>query len=83
MAVYKLPLVLEPQPDGGYVVTCPLVPELVTEGETVDAALHNAGDALAAVIEGLQAMGRLPLPAWNHPFRQPFPPRRRRSPCRP
>jgi antitoxin HicB len=61
MAVYKLPLVLDPQPEGGYVVTCPLVPELISEGDTVDEALHNASDALAAVIEGLQAVGR-PLP---------------------
>ncbi len=30
--VYKLPLVLEPQPEGGYVITCPLIPNLITEG---------------------------------------------------
>jgi antitoxin HicB len=58
MAVYKLPFVLDPQPEGGFVVTCPLVPELITEGATVDEALHNASDALAALTEGLQAMGR-------------------------
>ena len=29
--IYKLPLVLEPQPEGGYTVTCPLLPELITE----------------------------------------------------
>ncbi len=51
MALYKLPLVLEPQPEGGYVVTCPLVSELLTEGDTVEEALHNANDALEAVIE--------------------------------
>jgi len=48
--IYKLPLVLEPQPEGGYVVTCPLLPELITEGETVQDALQNANDALAALV---------------------------------
>jgi len=59
--VYKLPLVLEPQPEGGYVVTCPLVPELITEGDTIEEALKNANDALEAIIEGFQTTGQ-PLP---------------------
>ena len=59
--IYKLPLVLEPQPEGGYVVTCPLVPELITEGENVQDALRNANDALAALVEGLKELGR-PFP---------------------
>jgi antitoxin HicB len=60
--LYKLPLVLEPQPEGGYVVTCPLVPELITEGDTVQDALQNANDALAAIVEALRDLN------------QPFPP---------
>lgn len=48
---YKIPLVLSPQPEGGYTVTSPLLPELVTEGETVEEVLANVRDALAAVIE--------------------------------
>lgn len=67
MAVYKLPLVLDPQPEGGYVVTCPLVPELISEGDSVDDALRNASDALSAIIEGLEAAGR-PLPPALQPF---------------
>ncbi len=59
--IYKLPLVLEPQPEGGYVVTCPLLPELITEGDTVQDALQNANDALAAIIEALKQLKR-PLP---------------------
>jgi antitoxin HicB len=59
--IYKLPLILEPQPEGGYTVTCPLLPELVTEGETVQEALNHAADALAAVIEAYEDLGR-PLP---------------------
>jgi antitoxin HicB len=60
--IYKLPLVLEPQPEGGYVVTCPLLPELITEGETVQDALQNANDALAAIVEALRELKK-PLPS--------------------
>jgi len=59
--LYKLPLVLTPQPEGGYTVTCPLLPELITEGDTVREALDNTADALAAVIEAYQDLGR-PIP---------------------
>jgi len=55
---YKIPLVLTPQPEGGYLVTSPLVPELVTEGDSVDEAMENAKDALSAVIELYQDTGR-------------------------
>lgn len=48
---YKIPLVLTPQPEGVYTVTSPLLPELLTEGRTVEEALENVRDALAAVIE--------------------------------
>lgn len=61
MTVYKLPLFLEPQAEGGPLVTWPLLPELVTEGETVDEAISHANDALKALIEGFAALGR-PLP---------------------
>lgn len=46
-ALYKLPLVFEPQPEGGYTVTCPVLPDLVTEGDTVAEALTNVTDAVA------------------------------------
>jgi antitoxin HicB len=59
--LYKIPLILEPQPEGGYTVTSPLLPELVTEGDTADEALENVRDALSAVVEMYQELGR-PLP---------------------
>ena len=31
---YRVPLVLTPQPEGGYTVTSPLFPELITEGDS-------------------------------------------------
>ncbi len=58
---YKVPLILTPQPEGGYTVTSPLLPELVTEGDTLDEALANVKDALAAVVEAYHDLGR-PMP---------------------
>jgi antitoxin HicB len=55
---YKIPLVLTPQPEGGYTVTSPLLPELITEGDTIDDALANVKDALAAVAEAYEDLGR-------------------------
>ena len=56
--LYKVPLVLAPQPEGGFTVTSPLLPELVTEGDTVEEALFNVRDALAAVVETYRDLGR-------------------------
>jgi antitoxin HicB len=58
---YKIPLVFEPQPEGGYTVTCPILPELITEGDTIAEALVNVRDALAAIIEAYEDLSR-PLP---------------------
>ena len=50
------------QPEGGYTVTSPVLPELLTEGDTLEEAVHNVRDALAAVIETYQDLGKQ-LPA--------------------
>ena len=55
---YKIQLVLTPQTEGGYTVTSPLLPELVTEGDSVAEALENVKDAFAAVLELYQESGR-------------------------
>ena len=60
--IAKIPLVLEPQLEGGYTVTSPVLPELITEGDTVTEALANAKDAFAAVVEIYEDQGR-PLPS--------------------
>jgi antitoxin HicB len=70
--IYKLPLVLDPQPEGGYVVTCPFLPELITEGDTVQEALQNANDALSSIIEALKELKR-PLPSALQPARADSP----------
>jgi len=45
----KLVLCLEEAEEGGYIVTAPLEPELITEAETVAEAFVNARDALQAL----------------------------------
>jgi len=60
--VFKIPLLLTAQPEGGYTVTSPVLPELVTEGDTLEEAINNVKDALVAVVETYEDLGR-PLPA--------------------
>lgn len=45
----KLLLTLTPAEEGGFVVTSPLDPELVTEAEDVEGAFRMARDALRAL----------------------------------
>jgi antitoxin HicB len=59
---YKIPLLLTPQPEGGFTVTSPLLPELITEGDSMDEVLANVKDAFEAVLETYQDLGKeLPL----------------------
>ena len=66
-SIYKLPLILEPQPEGGYTITCPLLPELITEADDVSEIYTHVADALAAVIELYEDMQR-PLPTVLQPI---------------
>jgi antitoxin HicB len=45
----KLVLTLEDAEEGGFIVTSPLDPELVTEGETVAECFEMARDAMKAL----------------------------------
>jgi len=58
---YKIPLVLSPQLEGGYTVTSPVLPELITEGDTPDEVMRNVHDALEAALELYEDQGK-PLP---------------------
>ena len=49
--IYRIPLVFTPQPEGGYTVTSPVLPELITEGDTLEEAHANVQDAFEAVLE--------------------------------
>jgi predicted RNase H-like HicB family nuclease len=58
---YRFTVLYEPAEEGGYVVTCPALPGLVTEGETLDEAREMARDAIRAYVESLKKDG-LPIP---------------------
>jgi antitoxin HicB len=60
--IYRVPLVLSPQPEGGFTVTSPALPELISEGDTSEEALDNVRDALEAVLEIYRELNR-PLPS--------------------
>ena len=51
----------EPAEEGGYVVTCPALPGLVTEGETLEEARQMARDAIRTYLESLKNDG-MPIP---------------------
>ena len=54
---------LEPDPDGGFLVTFADVPEAITHGDTRQAALVNATEALGLALRGYCVEGReLPKP---------------------
>ena len=59
--IYKIPLMFSPQPEGGFTVTSPVLSELISEGDTIENALENARDALSAVLEAYEDLGK-PLP---------------------
>lgn len=53
----KMMLLLEPAVEGGYIVTSPLDPELVTQAETVEEAFEMAAD-LAKLLKSSRAKMR-------------------------
>ena len=55
------PVILEAQPEGGFVVTFPDVPEAITQGEDEDEALLYAIDALETALS-FYVDDRKPLP---------------------
>ena len=61
-SLYKIPLVLTPQPEGGFTVTSPVLPELVTEGDSPEEILENVQDAIQATLELYEDLKK-PLPA--------------------
>ena len=50
--VLRVPLILDPQPEGGYTVTSPVLPELITEGDTVEHALENVEEGTGPMRRG-------------------------------
>ena len=58
---YTYTVLFEPAEEGGYVVTFPAIPNLATQGETLEEAREMAVDCLQGYLESLQELGR-PLP---------------------
>jgi len=57
-------VVLEPQPEGGFTVTVPALPEVVSEGDTEDEALSMVREAIEVAIEVRRERGEdVPPPA--------------------
>jgi antitoxin HicB len=60
-----VPLIVTEKPDGGYVVTCPVLPGLRVEGPTREEALASAQLAMGALLDSYEEQGR-PLPGHFH-----------------
>ena len=54
-------ITLRPEPEGGFTVRVPALPEIVTYGETENEALINAEEAISLVFEDRAARGE-PIP---------------------
>lgn len=67
MHEYQYTIILHPDPDdGGYTVTVPALPGVVTQGDTVDDAIAMAKDAISLHVAALRADGE-PVPDEKEP----------------
>jgi predicted RNase H-like HicB family nuclease len=61
---YQYTAVFEPAQEGGYIVTVPALPGLVTEGDTLEEARAMVKDAIRGYLESLMKHGEeIPLDA--------------------
>ncbi len=67
MTNYRIRLTLEPNPNGVYTVTSPDVPGLVTEGSTAAEIYANLQEAVSALLEALDELGK-PIPSALQPL---------------
>ncbi len=70
MKIYNYTVVITPDVTGGYVVTCPALPGLVTQGETLEGARANAMEAIDLYLEVLLEDGE-PIPQDVAPMLEP------------
>jgi antitoxin HicB len=62
---YTFTMLFEPAEEGGYLVTGPALPGLVTEGDTLEKARRMAEDALRGYLESLREDGQS-IPLYRH-----------------
>ena len=68
---YSFTVFFEPAEEGGFVVTCPALPGLVTEGDTLEEARERARDAIQAYLESLRKDGlSVPLDIRREPLKE-------------
>jgi predicted RNase H-like HicB family nuclease len=60
-------ITLRPEPEGGFTVRVPALPEIVTYGESEDEALAMAKDAIELVLQSRRERGE-PIPARDGTF---------------
>ena len=64
MKILNYTVLMTPDETGGYVVTCPALPGLITEGDTLEEAREMAADAIRCYVESLLEDGE-PIPTDN------------------
>ncbi len=57
MSEHRYTVLFEAAEEGGYVATCPALPGLVTEGDTLDEARDMVRDAIRGYLESLAKDG--------------------------
>lgn len=55
---YHLNFIVEKQPEGSYTITCSQLPELITEGDTIEEIHKNVLEALEVTLGLYEATGR-------------------------
>jgi predicted RNase H-like HicB family nuclease len=70
-ALVAYPCQFRPEPDGGFTVTCPKLPPVVTYGETLEEAQTNAREAIELCLEVMRADGQ-PIPPPDRDLASPI-----------
>jgi len=52
-----LPVLYEPDEDGGYVVVCPVIPGCYSQGDTLEEAEANIRECILLCVEDMEARG--------------------------
>jgi len=68
--IYNFTVLFTPAEEGGFVVTCPALPGVVTEGDTLEEARDMAADAIRGHLKCLRAH-HLPIPEDVPTFSEP------------
>ena len=53
------PVILLPQPEGGYFVQCPSLPGVYSQGESVEECLTNIREAIELALEEMATRGEV------------------------